>query len=201
MRFVALGLAFLFLFAGCAGQAVHGDDPLYEICRAGHLFDLYQKEKLFFTFHARLPDNTVKRSWEWHIAAGEIFLNGEPHENSAMFVNDIYWLLFPLKAYEDRDKTRVTVARHQASPLAGGDFTEVVVRYVDGKGYTPNDAYRLYVDDNQMIREWSYLKAGREPPARMTRWGAYEKIGGMVLSLVREGPAGFRVWFTDVRVE
>ena len=72
---------------------------------------------------------------------------------------------------------------------------------MDGKGYTPNDAYRLYVDDKMMIREWSYLKAGKEPPARMATWEDYKDISGVTLSLLREGPAGFQVWFTDVDVE
>ncbi|WP_373501144.1 hypothetical protein [Desulfococcus sp.] len=201
MRQVRLLILAAFLVCGCAGHPVKSEDVLHDICRANHLFDLYQKERLRFTFNVRLPDKTVKRSWEWHIRSGEVFLNGEAHSQSAMFVNDIYWLLFPLKAWEDRGKTAVTVNRRRTPPLAGRELTEVVVRYVDGKGFTPNDAYRLYVDDNLMIREWGYLKEGREPPARMTTWEDYTDFDGVSLSLLREGPAGFRVWFTDVAVE
>lgn len=201
MRYVSFLIFIVFLIGGCAGHAVKNQDVLQDICRANHLFDIYQKEKIAFTFNVRLPDKTVKRSWEWHVKSNKIFLNGEARPPSAMFINDIYWLLFPLKAYEDRDKTEVTVNRHRKSPLAGRDLTEVVVRYVDGKGYTPNDAYRLYVDDKMMIREWSYLKAGKEPPARMATWEDYRDISGVTLSLLREGPAGFQVWFTDVDVE
>jgi hypothetical protein len=189
------------LAVGCAGPEVQHSDVLHDICRNSRLFDLYGKETLSFTFNARLPDKTVRRSWEWHIPDNRIFLNGEAHGPSAKFVNDVYWLLFPLKAYEDREKTQVTVTRDRTSPLSGEALTEVEIRYVDGKGYTPNDTYRLYVDGRSMIREWSYLKSGREPPARTTRWEAYETIGGLTLSLVREGSGGFQVWFTDVRVE
>lgn len=201
MRYVSFLILIVFLAGGCTGHIVKNEDVLQDICRANHLFDVYSKEKLTYAFNVRLPDKTVKRSWEWHVKSNKIFLNGEAHPQSAMFINDIYWLLFPLKAYEDRDKTEVTVNRHRKSPLAGRDLTEITVRYVDGQGYTPNDAYRLYVDDKMIIREWSYLKEGREPPARMTTWEEYKDIGGVTLSLLREGPAGFRVWFTDVEVE
>jgi hypothetical protein len=201
MRYVGLWVIIIVLIVGCAGGVRKNEAVLENICRANHLFDIYGKEKLSFVFNVQLPDKVVKRHWEWHIASNKIFLDGEVHPQSAKFINDVYWLLFPLKAYEDRDKTEISVNRHRKSPLAGQDLTEVAVRYVDGKGYTPNDAYRLYVDDNMMIREWSYLKEGKEPPVRMTTWEGYEDIGGVTLSLLREGPAGFRVWFTDVQVE
>ena len=201
MRMIHILILFVFVFSGCAGHAVKRDDILYDICRAGHLFDIYKKEKLAFTFNARPPDKTVKRSWEWHVKTNKMFLNGEAHTQSSMFINDVYWLLFPLRAYEDRGKIEVTVERGRRSPLKGANLTEVVVRYVDGKGYTPNDAYRLYVDEKMMIREWSYLKEGREPPARMTTWENYEDFGGVSLSLLRKGAAGFTVWFTDVTLD
>ena len=99
------------------------------------------------------------------------------------------------------DQVVVSVHRDRLSPLEKVSATEVVVRYVSGKGYTPDDVYKLYVDDNMQVREWSYLKGGREPPARITTWSDYQSIGGMDLSLLREGRGGFKVWFTDVRVE
>ena len=116
MRYVSFLIFIVFLIGGCAGHAVKNQDVLQDICRANHLFDIYQKEKIAFSFNVRLPDKTVKRSWEWHVKSNKIFLNGEAHPPSAMFINDIYWLLFPLKAYEDRDKTEVTVNRHRKSP-------------------------------------------------------------------------------------
>jgi hypothetical protein len=57
------------------------------------------------------------------------------------------------------------------------------------------------VDENLIIREWAYLKASQEPPARITAWSDYQTVGGVTLSLMREGQNGFKVWFTDVRVE
>ena len=201
MRSAGLWMIAVIVLAGCASHPVKVDDVLEEICRKNRLQDVYRKEKIAFTFHARLPDKTVQRAWEWHVPSGEIFLDGKPHHRSAMFVNDVYWLLFPLMARDDRGKTTVSVHPEATSPIGGLPLAEVVVRYVDGKGYTPNDAYRLYVDEGMVVREWSYLKGGKEPPVRMTTWEGYQDIDGVTLSLLREGTDGFRVWFTDVRME
>ena len=202
MKRIVILFVLLFVLGGCMKHtAKPSSDVLHDISWAHNLFALYQHDRLFFTFHAQLPDKVVTRQWLWHIRDKRVFLDGVEQEMSQAFVNDAYWLLFPLKAYEGRDQVEVLVNRNQPSPLGGEDMTEVVVQYVSGKGYTPDDTYKLYVDDNMMVREWSYLKGGREPPARITTWTDYQTIGGMDLSLLREGRDGFKVWFTDVRVE
>lgn len=199
-RIIVLLVLFLAL-GGCARAVKPTSDVLHDISWAHNLFALYKHDRLFFTFHARLPDKTVTREWIWHIRDNRVFLNGAEQEMSQAFVNDIYWLLFPLKAYEGRDQVELTVNPDRLSPIEGRPATEVVVRYVSDKGYTPNDIYKLYVDENLLVREWSYLKGGQEPPARITTWADYRTIGGMDLSLLREGRDGFKVWFTDVRTE
>jgi hypothetical protein len=195
---VAAGM--LMVVAGCTAPVKKDVDILYEICEASHLFELHERDRLAFTFNVQLPDRVVKRSWLWHIDTGRITLNGKAHQPSQKFVNDIYWLIFPLKAYEDRDQIQLQVNADRKSPLLGEHTTEVVVRYVSGKGYTPNDTYKLYVDDNYRIREWQYLKGGKAPPKRETVWGNYRDIGGITFSLERTGTDGFKVWFTDVDV-
>ena len=202
MKRFAVCLLAVLIVAGCSTSAVKPrQDILHDICWANDLFKIYSHERLAFTFNARLPDKVVQRRWVWHIKTNEVFLDGAAQPISQAFINDVYWLLFPLKAYESRDQIEVTVARDQISPLARAKTTEVVVRYVSGAGYTPNDTYKLYVDDNLIVREWSYLKASQEPPARITTWTDYQTVGDMQLSLRREGRDGFKVWFSDVRVE
>ena len=205
MKRFAIGLVVIAFFTGCMRPAAPPEtsprDVLHDISWANSLFDLYRHERLHFTFHAQLPGKSVQRQWVWHIKDGRIFLDGVEQEMGQAFVNDVYWLLFPLKAYESRDQVEVTVARNRLSPLGRQKTTEVVVRYVSGKGYTPDDTYKLYVDDNMVVREWSYLKGGQEPPARITTWSGYQTVGKMQLSLVRESREDFKVWFSDVRVE
>ena len=201
MKPFAIGMVLLVVVGACAKNVKPRNDMLHDISWAQNLFALYEYDRLSFTFTVQLPDKVVRRHWDWYIQDNRILLDGVEQAVSQAFINDIYWLLFPLKANEGRDQVEVAVNRDQISPLTERSTTEVVVRYVGGKGYTPDDTYKLYVDDNLMVREWSYLKGGQEPPARMTTWSDYRTIGRMELSLLREGRDGFRVWFTDVEVE
>ncbi|MGD9331688.1 MAG: hypothetical protein PVJ53_10275 [Desulfobacterales bacterium] len=201
MKQITIVLVLVAFMGGCLGPVKPDQDILHDICWAHDLFGIYERDRLFFTFNVQLPDKRIVRQWEWRIKTNRIFLNGKEQKSSQAFVNDIYWLLFPLKAYEARDQIEVTVKEHQPAPLSKKNHTEVVIRFVGDKGYTPNDTYKLYVDENLIVREWSYLKASREPPARITTWQDYQTFGKSKLSLLREGPGGFKVWFTDVRVE
>ena len=189
------------LAVGCHGRLQPKTDILHDICRANRLFDIYQSEKLAFTFNAELPGKIVKRNWTWNIRQNRIFLNGEEQGLSQAFINDIHWLLFPLKAYEASDQIQLKINKNIPSPLQSIESTEVVVRYTSGKGYTPNDTYRLYVDENFTILEWAYFKEGKAPPRRITSWEQYINFSGIRLSLLRKGPDGFKVWFSDIEIE
>jgi hypothetical protein len=201
MKNTTILIVITFLIIGCQGEIQKAPDILYEICTANNLFRIYDSENLKFTFNVQLPDKSIKRSWMWNIKQNKIFLNGDEQEISHAFINDIYWLLFPLKAYEDRDQIELTVNRDKTSPLLNIKCSEIIVKYISGKGYTPNDSYKLYIDEKRKILEWAYLEESKEPPKRMTSWEDYRNINGIHLSLLRKGPNGFQVWFTDVNVE
>lgn len=191
----------LIFTVGCSTTAKKNQAVLYSICESNNLFSIYDHESLAYTFNAQLPDKTIHRNWQWNIKTNQIFLDGSEHETSQKFINDIYWLLFPLKAYENIDNIKIAVNYNQKSPLQDLDCTEVIIQYISGEGYTPNDIYKLYVDDEMYIREWSYLKEGIEPPARITTWNNYREINHVMFSLMREGSAGFKVWFTNIHIE
>lgn len=175
---------------------------LQKICQADNLYKLHNFEKLTFTFNVQTPDRKVERSWIWYIKQNKYFLDGvEQQGMTASFINDIYWLLFPLKVYENRDDIMITVNPSVKSPITNTVCTEVVVKYVSGKGYTPNDVYKLYIDGQYHILEWAYLRSGQEPPKMMAVWKDYTDINGLRISLVREGTNNFRVWFTNVGVK
>jgi hypothetical protein len=201
MKNTTILIVITFLIIGCQGEIQKAPDILYEICTANNLFRIYDSENLKFTFNVQLPDKSIKRSWMWNIKQNKIFLNGDEQEISHAFINDTYWLLFPLKAYEDRDQIELTVNRDKTSPLLNIKCSEIIVKYISGKGYTPNDSYKLYIDEKRKILEWAYLEESKEPPKRMTSWEDYRNINGIHLSLLRKGPNGFQVWFTDVNVE
>lgn len=112
MKRLALSLLVVFVLGGCSTMPVKPQqDILHDICWANNLFRIYEHDQLAFTFNAQLPDKVVQRQWVWHIKTNQVFLNGSEQPISQAFINDIYWLLFPLKAYESRDQVAVTVSK------------------------------------------------------------------------------------------
>lgn len=201
MRILKMVLLCVFLWSYSYGEDSNSIKLLTAICDNHQLMDIYTVKKLNFTFNVQLPDKIVKRKWEWHVKTNKIYLNGESHELSQKFINDVYWLLFPLKVYESKDDVAFSINKTSRHPITGESCTELTVQYTDGEGFTPNDIYKLYVNDKDQITGWSYLKGGKEPAARVTTWEDYKEINGITLSLLRKSSSDFKVWFTDVSLE
>lgn len=179
-----------------------------------------QIAKMKFTFHAAYNGKETARSWVWDTKADQVTLEAvkgqEPftyrramakmgvvdkiHKTDAQFINDQYWLLFPLHlAWDSMTTTHAT--KNQMMPLGGGVATQVTVNYPSSGGYTPGDAYDLYVDSQNRVVQWVYRKANSETPTRTASWKGNAQVGPLMLSLDRPGgDAGFRVWFSNVAV-
>jgi hypothetical protein len=153
----------------------------------------------------KLPNREVSRHWRWDIQANRVFKDGEEVDRyDRGFINDTYWLYFPLHALENLEHGEVEteITPDVTSPLDGKPCTEMLVRYISDKGYTPGDAYKIYYDDNYRIIEWAFLKDGKEPPARITRWTDYQTFNGIHLATDRTSDGDdFRIWFTNIKVE
>jgi hypothetical protein len=176
--------------------------PVFALCEASGLFELEKMSTLRFTFNVRLPDKIVSRNWIWNIKEKVVYLDGTRVEpDDKRFINDKYWLLFPLMAHYDRMHTRVSINPQSQSPISNQACIEITVEYIDGGGYTPNDVYKLYCKDDMRIFEWAYYKAGREPPARVTQWTSYTDFNGIFLSMTRPSTGDFKVWFTGVSIK
>ena len=176
--------------------------PVFALCEASGLFELEKKSTLSFTFNVQLPDKIVSRNWMWDIKKKIVRLDGaRVKPDDKRFVNDKYWLLFPLMAYYDREHTRVSINSKSQSPISNQACIEITIEYIDGGGYTPNDVYKLYSNDDMRILEWAYYKAGKEPPARVTQWTDYTDFNGIFLSMTRPSVGEFKVWFTNVSIK
>lgn len=164
-----------------------------------------------FTFHAQLPDKKVERSWIWKPQIDEVtavdskttYKRSEMKEAEeaidAQFINDQYWLLFPLHLVWDKNKTLTLAEEKVPGPISGDPFHKLSVQYGD-VGYTPGDAYDLFYDDDFKVREWVYRKGGAEKATRISTWEDYENFEGVHISTNHQGPDGFRVWFTGIEV-
>ncbi len=180
-------------------------------------------EAIAYTFHVRLPEREVSRSWVWAPAADRVTFrpaedasDGLTYERAALsdgtaserarrvdplFVNDNYWLLFPLRLTADLAARLVEDPTPAVLPIGSGRARRVVVTYPADEGYTPGDVYELYLDSEDRILQWVYRKAGAPSPTRVTTWEDRRPVGPLVLALDRRGADGlFRVWFTNVAV-
>jgi hypothetical protein len=168
-----------------------------------------------YTWNVRRDSATVMvRDWSWDLERGNVYYSGPDttltyaisEKTSALdaidqrFINDRYWLLFPFQLGWDTGYTH-EVVENQTSPIQGIPTTKLIIRYNDQDGYTPGDAYDLYVDDQYMIKEWVFRR-GDGPDGRAITWDAVEEFNGIKIHLEHRNDAGEKaIWFTNVEVK
>ncbi len=182
-----------------------------------------QIQRLDFMFNVQSPDGkTSERSWSWDVAGGEVTrtvgeesvsfrpgeVGGSGGENvrktHGQFINDTYWLLFPFQlVWSD---AAVTEVGEEAVPLGEGTATKVVAQWPSEGGYTPGDAYDLYVGEDGMIQQWVFRRGGQDAAkGSPATWEEHRRLGPIVVCLdhygpeAKEGKERFRLWFTDVK--
>jgi hypothetical protein len=210
-----------FVFAAGAAAAQKEADARARMAAAYGAGQFGQVEELRYTFNVQLPDRTISRAWSWEPKKDRVTFRGTADQGGTVtydraslasaseqvkkvdpqFVNDNYWLIFPLRLYWD-EAAFVTAYQAPAKlPIGSGESRRLVVKYPDNEGYTPGDVYELFVDKSNRIVQWIYRKGGDRTPTRVTTWEDYRKAGPLTLSLDHKSADGkFRVWFTDVAV-
>ena len=106
------------------------------------------------------------------------------------FINDNYWALFPFHAYWDTSAT-ATDQGMQKLPLGTGSATLVSVKYPsEAGGYTPGDAWNLYVGKDYRIEVLDFHHGGDAKPSLViTTWTGYKKAGPLLFSTEHRGTA------------
>lgn len=143
-------------------------------------------EELRYTFNVRAGEREVSRSWVWRVkertvsfqdemAGGDFFTyslddvgdqpSGELKKVDHRFINDQYWLLFALHIAWDTDATVVIEDEQQPLPIGEGSGTKVTVQYPAEGGYTPGDAYDVFLDADTRIVQWCTVR-GANPRRR-----------------------------------
>jgi hypothetical protein len=112
------------------------------------------------------------------------------NEVEPAFVNDNYWLLFPLHAKWDSSAS-VTNQGTKKLPIGTGSATLVSVKYpAEAGGYTPGDTWDLYVDKNYRVQAMVYHRGGPRKPSVVTAtWAGYKKAGPLLISTEHRGTA------------
>lgn len=179
-------------------------------------------EALHYVFRLRAGERKVDREWTWYPRRDSVEYRGPGPDGKAIqkafsysrrdpssmgapgtrsidawFVNDQYWLLFPYHLAWDRG-----IRLESAAADGQADF-RLTVTYPPEGGYTPGDAYDLFVDSAGTIRSWAFRKGAAEGEGRPALWSEPVPVGPLRLSLERSSPdslpGGFRIRFEDVK--
>ena len=186
-------LLVVLLFASTAASAAEGDALADRVATNAGVDDWSDVERVAFTWK-HLPSGN-ERSFVWHPAQDSVAVtfNGTTtriHTGSigtddqrrahAAFVNDHYWMLFELRLALD---TGVEFEDLGPRAVPGfddmGDRRALRVHYTGDAGYTPGDAYVLYLGDDDLPDAWAFHRGGAEEPSLVTTRQDWGEAGGI----------------------
>lgn len=175
-------------------------------------------EEISFSFNvSRANGNTFSRFWIWQPKSNTVgsiqekdtiwyirnqALDSIENRLNAGFTNDKFWLLTPFNLIWDRGNYRATLSENISSPVENKSYTKLTIVYGQEGGYTPGDAYDFYVDDEHIIREWSFRRGNQTEPNINSACKDYIEIGG--LRLVQNYARAKKeraLFFSDLKVE
>lgn len=97
---------------------------------------------------------------------------GELDENQRnahkAFINDSYWFLFELHLAWDNVTFELLPATELAELDGAGMLTPLRVTYPSAGGYTPGDAYVLYLTDSNDVAAWAFHPGDAATPKIIT---------------------------------
>ena len=166
-----------------------------------------------YTWNVQRDSVTIaSRTWKWNIQDSTVsFADADTSftysltadslpEKDGAFINDKYWAMMPFQLAWDTGYT-YEVLENATSPIQGLPSTKLSILYGAEGGYTPGDAYDLYLNQEHQILEWTFRK-GNAPEGRTWTWEKAVAFGRIQLSLEHKDATGKRfIWLTEVTVE
>jgi hypothetical protein len=198
-----------------------------QIAKTYGLDSFGQIDAIRYTFNAEFPGVNLSRSWVWQPKTGQVSYEGKDKDGKPVkatyvrsqldsqpanvkddvdpgFVNDKYWLLFPLHVYWDTSAD-VQDKGMQALPLGSGSAKLISVKYRSEGGYTPGDTWDLYVGKDNRVEQFAYHRGGpKKPSVVIATWEGYKKAGPLLISTDHRGTADgqpLRISFSNVSVK
>ncbi|HET7153225.1 MAG TPA: hypothetical protein VFJ29_05635 [Candidatus Kapabacteria bacterium] len=226
LRYFSAG-AFCVVLISCGTKKTEGPASamVKHISEAYGVNNFDKVETIRYTFNVlRDSADTISRSWEWEPKTGKVTFTGKnaqgdtivrtyvradvDKDTSALtkridhgFINDNYWLLFPYHlVWDSGDTIMMDSVRPFAIPPGSGEH--LVVQYGANGGYTPGDAYELFVDSNYMVKQWVFHHGGMKEEGNPITWQHNAHVGPLTIPLEHCTPDGQpRLWFSNVAVK
>ena len=200
--------------------------PIAEkLAKAYGLDSFGQIEAIRYTFNIDIPGLKLARTWTWEPKADRVTYEGKDKAGNPVkvtyvrsqlstqpdnvkkeidpgFTNDQYWLIFPLHAYWDGANIE-DLGMHKL-PLGKGSAEKVEMNYPSEGGYTPADAWTLYVGNDGRVRELEIHRVNAPPSVYLTTFANYKKAGPLLIALDRPGSGDGKplsIHFTNVAVK
>jgi len=184
--------------------------------------DAFSKvKKIEYTFNVEFNGKKFNRKWEWFSKTKDITYWGKDstgkditlsyNQNKSMdsqtkkidaqFINDNYWMLFPFHLAWDNNVTFKDEGMKKY-PINKGEGRTLMVKYSNKVGYTPGDAFELYLDKSNKIKEWIYFNGGNTKHPGPATWEGNKDFNGITISTMHYGPGKkFKLFFSDINVE
>lgn len=193
-------------------------DPLaLQVANAYGFEHWNEVQEIRYTFNVKTANRETARHWTWRPKDDTVtleeegkptimFKRSELDENTSeevinadkRFINDSYWLLYPYQLVWS--SPAITDEGRQPLPIGEGEARKLITQYPDEGGYTPGDAYDLYLDDNNLITHWVFRRGGGEKGSPMT-WENNIDLGPIKLCTNHYNPdKSFRLWFNGLSV-
>lgn len=95
------------------------------------------------------------------------------------WINDSYWMFMPYKLFDPG----VTLTWVGASELEDGRSARAIDLTFDAVGLTPENRYRVHVDDDGLVAQWDfYQRADDDAPTLSMPWSAWQRFGTIELA-------------------
>jgi hypothetical protein len=220
-----LASSVLLLAVTCAAQS---RPPIVEQLAKTYGLDSFgQIDAIRYTFNIDAGAKKGSRSWIWEPKADRVTFDGKDKDGKPLkvtyvrsqvssqpdnvkkevdpaFINDNYWLLFPLHVYWDTSAD-VQDKGKQKLPSGKGSARHLIVKYGSEGGYTPGDTWELFLGPDNRVQEMVFHHGGDAKPKLVTApWEGYKKAGPLLIATEHHGTADGKpahVFFTNVAVK
>ncbi len=214
-RVTTIGLLAMAMLLFAADSWAQQRPPILEEIAKTYGLDSYgQIDAIRYTWNGEIPGVfKLAHAWEWEPKTGKVSYEGKDKDGKPVkvnyvssqlssqpdnvknevepaFVNDNYWLLFPLHAYWDKSATVTDQGMHKL-PIGNGSARLVTVKYPqEAGGYTPGDTWDLYVGKDNRVEQMVYHRGGPKKPSVVTvTWAGYKKAGPLLVATDHRGTA------------